>query len=393
MEVRTIVQQLLLEHGVYSPLELLLATNRLSYEEYRAWRKGGPASLDAVLAGGADEARALLEAAEAWARTLDLASEPALHQGWEENAGVELRASEDPRIEALLNTRFLRARKPGQLDLFMDSAGTAAVNALRDALWARDAGRAGRELERLASLAPDHGQRAAVLIAALEAPEPERPDQGLEAFDRLEREWLPAASVLFGARGRDFLAPLWRGIGRALDPACFDAGRPNRHASWAYLQGLDWENLRRSVLAVQGYETEPVLLVRLAEAEWRLRNRTKAIEHWFALCRCAPGDFERQVEAPGFPDWALARGWRIAREQDLEPEMSPRWFPAWMLLEDPGLARVLAPCGGESDPERAFDVMMALLADTGLDERGIAFRRELQAIHPGLLASFLAKRV
>ena len=393
MEVRTIVQQLLLEHGVYSPLELLLATNRLSYEDYRAWRKGGPASLDAVLAGGADEARALLEAAEAWARTLDLASEPALHQGWEENAGVELRASEDPRIEALLNTRFLRARKPGQLDLFMDSAGTAAVNALRDALWARDARRAGRELERLASLDPDHGQRAAVLIAALRRRNlKDRIRDSKRSTDWSGSGCPPHRSCSAPAAGTSW-RPCGGGIGRALDPACFDAGRPNRHASWAYLQGLDWENLRRSVLVVQGYETEPVLLVRLAEAEWRLRNRTKAIEHWFALCRCAPGDFEKQVEAPGFPDWALARGWRIAREQDLEPEMSPRWFPAWMLLEDPGLARVLAPCGGESDPERAFDVMMALLADTGLDERGIAFRRELQAIHPGLLASFLAKRV
>ena len=46
MEVQTAVQQLLLEHGAYAPIELLLATNRLSYKDYRAWRKGTLASLD-----------------------------------------------------------------------------------------------------------------------------------------------------------------------------------------------------------------------------------------------------------------------------------------------------------------------------------------------------------
>ena len=393
MEVQTAVQQLLLEHGAYAPIELLLATNRLSYKDYRAWRKGTLASLDGALAGGVHEAQALLETAQAWARTLDLAAEPAAHHGWEGNAGTELTASHDPALNGLLNTRFLRAREHGQLDLFMDSAGTVAVNALLDALRARDAGKAGRELRHLAGLDPGHAHRAhaAALVEALEAPDPEDPGQGFERLDRLEREWLPAASALLGAGGRDFLAPLWRGVGQALEPACFDPRRPRRHASWAYRQGLDWESLERSVRAVQGHETEPVLLARLAEAQWWLRNRTKAIEHWFALCRLAPGEFEKRVEAADFPDWAVGRAWRLAREQDLEPEMSPRWFPAWMLLEDAGLARVLAPCRGEDAPDRAFDVMIALLAHPGLDERSIALRRELQAVHPGLLASYLAR--
>ena len=107
-------------------------------------------------------------------------------------------------------------------------------------------------------------------------------------------------------------------------------------------------------------------------------------------CR-RPRGGEKRVEAPDFPDWAVGRAWRLAREQDLEPEISPRWFPAWMLLNDAGLARVLAPCRGEEAPDRAFDVMIALLAHPGLDERSIALRRELQAVHPGLLASYLAK--
>ena len=35
-QVQAAVQQLVMEHGQYVPLELLLATNRLRYEDYQA---------------------------------------------------------------------------------------------------------------------------------------------------------------------------------------------------------------------------------------------------------------------------------------------------------------------------------------------------------------------
>ena len=82
----------------------------------------------------------------------------------------------------------------------------------------------------------------------------------------------------------------------------------------------------------------------------------------------------------------------IALEKDFEPEMTPEWFPAWMLLEEPGLAAALAPRRTDDDPSRAFDATMSLLAHPSLDGHGIELRRALQAIHPSLLERFLAKR-
>ena len=393
-EIHAAVQQLVMEHGEYSPLELLLATNRLGYEGYRAWREGHLANLDPVLVDGPRETRTWLEAARSWAETLGLGGERVLHHGWEKNVGAILTASADPQLEAALSIRFRRIDGHDQLDLFVDSAQTAAVNALLDALASRDAGTADRALERLVAIDRDHGQRfhAVALIEALEAAAPEGPEQGLERLRRMEREWVPAAEALLGNRRRDFLAPLWRDIGRALEPVRFDPRHPDHHASRAWLEGLDWERLRRSVLAVPEWEREPVLLARLAEAEWRLRDRTKAVESWFALCRLAPEEFERSIEAPGFPDWALRSAWREALDRDLEPEMTPAWFPAWMLIEEPGLASVLGPRRADDDPSRAFDVVMELLAHPGLDERGIELRRALQSIHPGFLERYLAKR-
>ena len=317
-----------------------------------------------------------------------------MHHGWEENAGSVLAASADPRLNALLSIRFRHTREHHQLDLFIDNAQTAAVNALIDALTARNASEARGALERLVRVNRDHGHRfhAAKLIAALDAPTPAEPAQGLERLDRMEREWIPAASTLLGVRRRDFLAPLWRDIGRALDPAPFDSGHPERHASRTYREGLDWERMRRSVLAVPGYENEPVLLARLAEVHWRLRDRARAIESWLALCRLAPEEFEQLIDASDFPDWSLQNAWRVAQERALKHEMTPAWFPAWMLLEEPGLASVLAPRHTDDEPSRAFDLVIALLAHPDLDERGIELRRSLQNIHPGLLERFLATR-
>ena len=393
-EVQAAVQQLVMEQGEYAPLELLLATNRLAYDDYRAWREGRLETLDPVLADGSHETRTWLEGAQAWADALGLAGEPAVHHGWEENRGAELVASSDSALNALLNARFRHAREHAQLDLFLDSAQTAAVNALLDALTARDAGNARGALERLVRIDRDHGQRfhAVRLIAALEAPAPGGARWGVEQLERMEREWVPAASALLGARRRDFLAPLWRDIGRALEPVPFNRSNPGRHASRAYREGLDWERMRRSVLAAPGHESEPVLLARLAEAHWRLRERARAVEAWFALCRLAPEEFADLIEAPEFPDWALRSAWRAASESDLEPQITPAWFPAWMLLEEPGLAGVLAPRGTCDDPSRAFDAVIALLAHPDPDARGIELRRALQAIHPGLVERFLAKR-
>ena len=180
-QVQAAVQQLLMEYGEYVPLELLLATNRLGYEDYRAWREGRLETLDAVLADGTRASCAWLEAAQSWACELGLTAELAVHHGWENIAGIVLVASADPRLNALLSTRFHRAQEHDQLDLFIDSAQTAAVNALVDALTARNASEARGALERLARIDRDYGQRfhAWTLIAALAAPTPAEPAQGL----------------------------------------------------------------------------------------------------------------------------------------------------------------------------------------------------------------------
>ncbi len=279
-----------------------------------------------------------------------------------------------------------------QLHLFHDNPRTVALNVLREAILARNASGAGIALERLLTLDSGHetASDAGTLIAVLEAPSPEGPDEGIEWLHALEREWRPAAVRLLGTGdGRDFLAPVWRSVGETLGPRPFDPVHPERHASWAYRQGRDWENLKRSVLGVPEHETTPVLLTRLAEAKYRLGDRTRAIRHWFALCWQAPAVLRGLVDDPGFPDADVAAAWNAAQDQDVEPELSPEWFPAWMLLQEPSLAAGLAPNHKNDGPRRAFDVVRDLLTNRANAAHGIALRRELKALHPALLTGYL----
>ena len=383
---------MLLDQGAYSPLELLLATGLVAYSDYLAWRRGEMGSLDEALQDRS-VARGELEAAQAFALKLGLAAEPVAYEGWEGSAGLDLLASSNRGLNKLLRTHYRRVpiESDGQLDLFLDSAKTAATNDLLNALLRRSPQDAEKALAHLLETSPDYANRphAVCLIEALRSPVPAAHDLAIEQLDQMTGEWVPAASELLASHAQDFLRPLWRGIAQALDPSRFEAGDDERHVSWIYRQCLDWERVRASVLAVPAYAEAPVLLERLAEAEWRLRERTGAVSHWFALCALAPDRMKAALDSPRFPDAALLAGWQAAKAADIEPEITMAWFPAWMLLREPGLARALDPLGGAAEPARAFDLLRLLLTTEG---DNIELREELAATHRGLLDRFLALR-
>jgi hypothetical protein len=392
IDVHAAVQSLLMEHGSYEPLELLLGTGLLDYQHYRAWRCGERPTLDSALGAGSAAAEDVLQTAAEWATRLGLQSEISEPCGWEHSAGVVRVASSNPRLHTLLCTWYRAPASGAQLDLFADSAETIALGALLDALVEQDRARAAQAVDRLAALSPGHryldGARS--LIAALAAPTPSGAGEAAVLLKRIEHDWLPAANAMLGARSRDLLAPVWRAVAVAMEGEAFDPDQPRRHASWVFGRCLDWRGVRRSVLALAGYRQQPVLVARLADAERRLGARAAAIELWFELCWAVPETFRQSVEARGFADWALVRAWTRAKAEDLDPELTPEWFPAWMLLEEPGLARMLPASGREDPPAGTYDVLRRLLRDRDRQvEDHIGLRRALQRNHPGLLARYL----
>jgi len=389
-ETQAAFQQQLSAYGFYSPLELLMATNRLRYDDYQAWRQGGRATLDGALVPGSAQVRALLEGATSWARGLQLEGDIVALYGTDSHAGAELKASSDAGLDVLLRTEYRSPTDRKQPDLFLDGSEMRAQNALVDALTSRDRTAAEEARQRLANVDARHWtlDHADALIESLATPPPDDPDQALVYLHALEHRWLPSAGTLLHNGVRDFLSPLWRLVGKALEGVPFDPDNPRAHASWAYLNGLDWEGVRRSVRQIEDADTDPVLQVRMAEAAWRLRHYTEAVGRWFWLCWHAPAHFEECVGAAGFPDARLKNTWEASLDQDLDPPVATRWFPAWAMIEQPGLGRILPPCHGTSEGERAFDHLLALQRGRS-DREDLDHRRALRDLHPGLLGRYL----
>ena len=393
-ETEVIAQNLLEANDAYAPVELLLAANALSYDEYQAWRRGERRTLDGAWSAGTAETRRLVEEADAWARSLRLQAEEVSFYGVEENAGVELNASADADLDRLLHTEYRVATNRRQTDIFLDAGHTRAVNGLIAALSIRDATQAASQLQRLKTLEPRHSMLhdGSRLIEALLAPPPAEREAALQQMQCLERQWLPAASAVLRAGARDFVTPLWRRIAVALDDDTpFDATAPKRHAAWAYLNGLDWASVQRSVGEVQDCETEPALIEWLAEAKWWLRDRQAALALWFKLCWIAPGRFVEAVDAVRFPDASLRAAWRRMQDEGWASKapIAAVWLPAWMALEEPGIAHAFKPTNGRSAPEQAFDLLLRLDAG-GSDREDIENRRRLQEVHPPLFERYLA---
>ena len=208
-------------------------------------------------------------------------------------------------------------------------------------------------------------------------------EEGHEAWLRGERASLDEALP-------DPSAPLWRGVGLALEGRDFDPGDPDGHASWAFRQCLDWEAVKRTVCGVPDFVDRPVLVGRLAEAEYALHDRVEAVRLWFALCATAPRHFAALVRRPDFPDTGMAEAWRQAMDTDeLAEDLSPEWFPAWMLIRERGLARRLPEAAGADGPARAFNLLRELRRGGETDERCVQYRAGLKAVHPGLFESYM----
>lgn len=393
IEIHFAVDRILMKYGKYDPLELLLSEEFLDYEDYRRWRKGDIRVLDGVLKNGGNEITTYLERARCWAIELRLVSETVIHNGWQENRESVLTPSSDRLLNELLSFQYRPPSDDLQSNLFSDSGLTAALHTLSVALISGDIDSAHKSFGQLEQFEPgdSYTSCAKVLIDALELPSPEGLRQGIDRIRRMEQDWIPAATDFFGPCRRDFLVPLWRGIGKALEQTnAYNPEQPHFHASRAYREGLDWRGVKRSILAVSNHTLESALLARLAEAHGKLGDRAKSLGAWFTLCRIDPEEFERLIERTDFPDPKLQTIWFNALNEDLDPTMSPRWFPAWMLLEEPSAADWLDPLLTDDFPSRAFDLVKALLAHPHPDKRGIELRNALKAIHPGLLKRFLS---
>lgn len=394
VDVHSAVDRVLLTHGEYAPVELLIDQGRLDYSDYEAWRCGELASLEDALLGSRARIRDMLIEAARWAGRLGFEATRVDYVGWGALGGRALTLTSETDFAVALATHYRRLDPSPQLDLFLDAGEAVLIKDLRAALATRQAQRASSLLNDFSGRFPDHrlrpdAERLCDALAHLEAGG--TASSAEEEFQRLRHHLAPAAERLLGGRCRDFMTPFWRQLGARLEGLPFDPASPERHASWVYAQCLDWRGVRTSALADGDPPREAVLLTRLAEAELRLGERVVAIARLALLCWCFSRQAESLLDADGFPDAGVRAAWESYQDLDVEPPLEGAWFPAWLLLGEPGLAKAwpIPPPGEAGPPGRGFDALRKLVEAPGVDREEIALRRALQRAHPGFLALFL----
>jgi len=387
-ETREAVDRLLLEQGVYTPLELLLAEGRLLYADYEAWRGGQSDYLEDLLFGDPGQSYDLMQRAQAYAGTLGLVAETQRHVSRGARQGHSLRFSSSSARDRCFHTAYRKGDDAPQLDLFMDSAGVTLANGIIRALVEQDAVEARRLLDRLFEIDPGHRQLGG--LERLVAARPESPVEDAAAeLLRLQQELRPLAEEILGPGARHFLVPQWRRLTRALLEVHFNSDQPELHSSYSSLRAEDWERVKASVEAETNWQDQPVLLRRHAQASGRLHLESAALAGWFRLCWRFP-DQAGFIADEAEPEWR--RHWQ--RFLELDPELPNRDFPAWVLINQPGLARWLATEQCFDDPVvpedyRATAALVQITPSSLVDADLLDKRKLLRSCNPELFARYL----
>lgn len=392
------IEQHLRHKGAYSPLYWLLEVGLLPYGDYERWRHNELEDLEQAIHLDRVSLRRCLQQAEAWARGLKLVNDPQPYCRWSPGSSErELRLSGDSELGRLLAQRWVRPQDLPQLDLFIDSGAVEAENDLIDCLISRRWEAAQPALDELSRIAPTHphldgyktlthyAQRLKQEQGSWFLPAQELASALENERALLEQEIVPLARELLRAQAGDFLAPAWRCLADAWPAHPFDPQKPRLHASYAWAQIPDWPQVVEAVCAVPDYRQHPVLVRRLADALWYSRRREAALLCWGWLFEQAPESTELALES-GVPE-PLQQSWDTF--VDTEESLPTIYFPAWLMLDEPGLIHHLDGDFPQPEGEEVVAVQ-ALLRSR--DQRGneIEARRELQKVSPGLLRVYLS---
>ncbi|VAX03230.1 hypothetical protein MNBD_GAMMA20-442, partial [hydrothermal vent metagenome] len=161
-------------------------------------------------------------------------------------------------------------------------------------------------------------------------------DDVVADLQTLQETLTPLAKDLLGKESRHLLIPLWRRLTVALHGQPYHAAQPEQHMSYTASQAMDWDKARQAVEQVPQWQSDAVLLQRHARACEPLQRRCDALLSWFNLCWQFP---EQGNALESSTDTELRQQW--AAFQELEPELPAPTFPAWLLLNKPGLSKVL----------------------------------------------------
>jgi len=291
---------------------------------------------------------------------------------------------------------------PQQLDIFEHSRDIALCNDVAAAIERGDPIRAGSAWNVLAEEFPDHEALAplSVLVSAIEQ-RSDAPIQDHEAMHDARRALIeviePAAVRILGEGARAaWLATLWRELAQRASQLPFRAERGDDHAAASWLRAGEWSAAIEAVARIESWRRIPAPLAWMAEAYYRLHDLDGAWDLLAELAWLSADRFDRLTKRLADPLLERLRKRFDASFEGLGDVRDLAWFPAWVLTEQPGLARRLreAQRALHTEPEQAMRLMLELL---GLERQGrhhdlIARRKALRDTHPSLYSAYMKTR-
>ncbi len=217
-------------------------------------------------------------------------------------------------------------------DLFSNNADII-INDLLAAFREQNLYETERLIQRLSKESPTHSRLPGLqkLLEAqkkLKMPVKDIPHELNEMrgiISSLALKWLG-----LGAPG--YLAPLWQRLALALKGQRFNSETPELHCSFVYSEASDWFGARSAVENEADWHQYPTLALTYTKALYFLNELESALEIWFYLFWQFPTDAQALIDKSENPNLALRKRWRVF--EDIEEELNPVSFPAWMLLTD-----------------------------------------------------------
>ncbi len=148
------------------------------------------------------------------------------------------------------------------------------------------------------------------------------------------------------------------------------------------------EMVNSSITREADWIIQPVLIFRYGEACFKLNKELEGLESWFRLFMTFPVVAETVIESTC--NRLLLSDWQHYNE--LEPELKPTFFPSWMVLKKPALAKIAITldCVGAGNASLQLMCSLVRSKEKGLNETIIKRRARLQQQNPTLFIHYMA---
>jgi hypothetical protein len=378
------VDLMLFEEGRFSVINWLFREGYLDYIDYRKWRNGETGYLEDYFKAIIPVIIADLEIAQRYAKKLKLES---FRISYTSVNNQILHICRSPANELIFTTDYEPAQDRLQMDLFFDSAPACTANDLISAIIDKREDDALRLMSQLKSLAPENYQKFDRLLVLQNELTLSRKTSGRK-IKLLLQTVTPLAFDVLGQFAHDFLTPLWCMLSVEVADRYFEAESPEDHLSFTAFKGFQWQQVLSSITREADWIKQPLLVFRYAEACFKLNKELEGLESWFRLFLTFPAAAETLVGSTC--NRLLLSDWRHFNE--LDPELESSFFPAWIVLKKPPLAKNAFDFNCESDGNAALQLICSLVGskENGLNETTIKLRARLQQQNRNLFIHYMA---